>query len=121
MRGIPHIGQQISEIYKILRMMPTAIIGDFLRTRFTSYHDTLQIAGSSLSTFAITSANTDENLTDQSRRCSEPPTAVGLPSSNTLAMLGGVVTTPNPVSDWYAESCHSRTYQKLVGLNQVAV
>lgn len=62
MRGIPHIGQQITEIYKILRTMPQGMMGDFLRTRFTSYHDTLQIAGSAFTEFAITTANTSTTL-----------------------------------------------------------
>ena len=53
MRGIPHIGEQITQIYQVLREIPQSYIGDFLRTRFTSYHDELQIVGSSFSTFAI--------------------------------------------------------------------
>lgn len=63
MRTIPHISEQIGQIYKIIREIPQSFIGDFLRTRFTSYHDTLQIAGSAFSTFSVTSANTADALT----------------------------------------------------------
>lgn len=122
LRGIPHVGQQIMEWYKILRTLPQSFIGDFLRTRFTSYHDTLQIAGSAFSTFAITTANTD----------------VGLATIN-LGAVGNLPTSKLtlPILEYYsqllgmrgydAESglpagmrnlvTHSRTYQQLVGTN----
>lgn len=62
MRTVPHIGEQISEIYKVLRAFPMNFINDYLRTRFASYHDTIQIAGSTLSEFSVTSANTLDDL-----------------------------------------------------------
>ena len=122
MRGVPHIGQQIAEIYKILRMMPTAFIGDFLRTRFTSYHDTLQIAGSSVGTFAITSANTDENLTtiNLGSTANLPTSKLTLTYleylSQQLGMNGYDQNSGLPAGMRNLVT-HSRTYQQLVGTN----
>jgi hypothetical protein len=122
MRTVPHIGEQITEIYKVLRQIPQTFIGDFLRSRFTSYHDTLQIAGSALGTFAITSANTSPNLTTLNLG------AVGnLPTSElTLDILS--VYQQRLAMDGYNKKSglpagmvnlvtHSRCFQKLVGLN----
>lgn len=122
MRGIPHIGQQITEIYKILRMMPTAFMGDFLRTRFTSYHDTLQIAGSSFTEFAITTANTDENLTtiNLGSTANLPTSQLTLPIleyySQLLGMRGYDQDSGLPAGMRNLVT-HSRTYQQLVGTN----
>lgn len=58
---IPHIGQQMQKIFKNIRQIPLAFSGDFVRTRLVSYHDTLQICGSTFSTVAITTANTAAN------------------------------------------------------------
>jgi len=102
MRGIPHIGEQITQIYKILRDIPQSYIGDFLRTHFTSYHDTLQIAGSDFDTFAITTANTDENLTTINLGA-----AANLPQSTlTLDILS-----------YYSQLLGMRGYDKKSGLN----
>lgn len=62
LRTIPNLSGQIAMIYKVLRQIPMGFNGDFLRTRFLSYHDTLQIAGSSFNTLAVTTANTAPNL-----------------------------------------------------------
>jgi hypothetical protein len=83
LRGIPHVGEQIARIYRVLREFPQTFTDEFLRTRFLSYHDTLQIAGSGLSTFAVTSANTSTNLTTINLG-----SAANLPSSQlTLPLL----------------------------------
>lgn len=122
MRGIPHIGQQIAEIYKILRMMPTAILGDFVRTRLTSYHDTLYIAGSAFSTFAVTNANTDENLAtiNLGSTANLPTSTLTFPIleyySQLLGMRGYDAESGLPAGMRNLVT-HSRVYQQLVGMN----
>lgn len=59
---VPHVGEQMSKIWKNVRRIPLSYSDDFVRTRQVSYHDTLQICGSGLSTFAITTANTAANM-----------------------------------------------------------
>lgn len=122
MRGTPHISEQIGEIYKILRNVPQSFIGDFLRTRFTSFHDTLQIAGSAFSTFAITSANTDENLTTINLGAAGnlPTSALTLEILSYYSQLLGMRNydkksgLPSGMRNLVT---HSRTYQQLVGTN----
>jgi len=122
MRTVPHISEQITEIYKILRSIPQTFIGDFLRTRFTSYHDTLQIAGSAFGTFAITTANTSANLTTINLG-----NVANLPTSELtleilsyyqqlLAMRGYNKKSGLPAG-MVNILTHSRVFQKLVGLN----
>lgn len=101
LRGIPHVDKQIAEIYSLLRMMPMGFIGDFLRTRFTSYHDTLQIAGSSFNTFAITSANTSENLT-----------TINLGSTNNLPTSELTL----PIMEYYGQQMTMNGYDQESGL-----
>lgn len=122
MRGIPHIGKQIAAIYTVLRQMPMYIIGDYLRTHFLSYHDTLQIAGSLFPTFAITSANTDANLTtiNLGSTANLPTSELTLPIlsyySQLLGMRGYDKQSGLPAGMRNLVT-HSRTYQKLVGTN----
>lgn len=101
MRGIPHIGEQIAMIYKVLRDLPQTYIDDFLRTRFTSYHDTLQIAGSAFSEFAITTANTSPNMTTLNLGA-----AANLPTS-TLTL---------PILEVYAQNVQQSGYDQESGL-----
>lgn len=101
LRGIPHVGEQIGKIYEILREMPMAFIGDFLRTRFTSYHDTLQIASSTFNTFAITSANTDTNLTTINLG-----STANLPTSQLTL----------PILEYYGQQLGMNNYDKMSGL-----
>jgi hypothetical protein len=59
---VPKIGQQMKQIYKVIRNIPLGFTGDFVRARTVSYHDSLQICGSAFGTLAITSLNTTPNL-----------------------------------------------------------
>jgi len=122
LRGIPHVGEQITQIYKVLREIPQSFIGDFLRTRFTSFHDTLEIVGSDFSQFSITSANTDENLTTINLGSSAnlPTSALTLDFlsyySQQLGMRGyDKMSGLNPGMRNLVT--HSRVYQQLVGTN----
>lgn len=122
LRTVPHVGQQIAAWYKILRAMPQAFMGDFLRTRFTSYHDTLQIAGAAGTEFAITTANTSVNLSNINLG-----SAAALPTSQlTLAYLSylsqqlgmkGYDEMSGLPAGMRNLVTHSRTYQGLVGMN----
>lgn len=122
LRTIPKVKQQISQIYDVLRSIPTMFFGDFLRTRFTSYHDTLQIAGSSFNTFSITSANTSPNLTTINLG-----STANLPTSELTLQILEYYAQILGLRGYDTESglppgmrnlvTHSRVYQKLVGLN----
>lgn len=122
LRNIPHVGKQVAEIYKVLRKMPMAFIGDYLRTHFATYHDTWQIAGSTFSTFTPTTGNTDPNLVTV-----KVASAAALPTSElTLPILGyfaqlvgmkGYDTNSGLSAGMRNLVTHSRTYQKLVGMN----
>lgn len=122
MRTVPHIGEQIADIYKILRSIPMTFVDDFLRTRFTSYHDTLQIAGSAFDEFAITSANTSADLgtIDLGAVGNLPTSELTLDIlsyyQQLLAMRGYNQKSGLP-SGMVNLVTHSRQFQKLVGLN----
>lgn len=122
LRGIPHVGKQIAQIYKVLRQMPASFIGDFLRTRYTSYADTLQLAGSSFSTFAVTTANTSENLTtiNLGSTANLPTSELTLPIleyyGQLLGMRGYDEGSGLPAGMRNIVT-HSRTWQKLTGTN----
>lgn len=122
LRGIPHVGEQIMEIYKVLREIPQTFIGDFLRTRFTSFHDTLQIVDSDFGTFSITSANTSANLTTINLGSTD-----NLPQSELTLDLLSYYSQQAGMNGYDKMSglpagmrnlvTHSRCYQKLVGTN----
>jgi hypothetical protein len=122
LRMVPKLGKQVAEIYRILRQMPLAFLGDFLRTRFASYNPTIQICNAAFGNLAVTTTNTD----------------IGLASIN----LGGTANLPDSeltltyleywanvlgMRGYDKESglargmrnlvTHPRVYQKLVGLN----
>lgn len=119
---VPHVGQQIGKIYKYIRKIPLGFSGDFVRTRTVSYHDTLQIAGSTFSTFAITTGNTATNLATINLG-----SAAALPQSELtwqyLTYLGqllglrGYDTDSGLASQMRGIVTHLRTWMKLVGQN----
>jgi hypothetical protein len=122
LRGIPHVGQQIGKIYSVLREMPMAFIGDFLRTRYTSFGDTLQIAGSSFNTFAITSANTAEALTtiNLGSTANLPTSELTLPIMEYYGQLlgmNGYDKDSGLPAGMRNIVTHSRTWQKLTAQN----
>lgn len=122
LRNIPNVGSQVAEIYKVLRTMPMAIIGDYLRTRFFSYHDAVQIAGSAFTSFTPASTNTDQNLTTV-----KLASAAALPTSELtwpilqyygqLLGMRGYDKMSGMAAGMRNLVTHSRTYFKLVGQN----
>lgn len=122
MRGIPHISEQIGQIYRILREIPQTFIGDYLRTRFTSKHDTLQIVGKDFATFAITPANTADNLLtiDLGSAANLPTSALTLDyldyQSQMLLMRGYNEDSGLPAG-MINLLTHSRQYHSLTGAN----
>lgn len=122
LRQIPHVGEQIGMIYKVLRKMPISFIGDFLRTRFLSYHDTLQIVDNRFGSFAVTSANTDIglatiNLGSSGALPQSELTLTYLEYMSQLVGMRGYNSESGLMKGMRNLVTHSRTYQKLVGLN----
>jgi len=122
LRGIPRVSEQIGKIYDIIRLLPSSFMDDFMRTRFTSFHDTLQIAGSAFNTFSVTSANTDENLTtiNLGNVNNLPTSELTLPIleyyGQQLGMNGYDMNSGLP-SGMRSLVTHSRTFWKLTGAN----
>lgn len=122
LRQVPKLGKQIAEIYRNLRKMPLAFMGDFLRTRFFSYHDEVQICGSAFATFTPTTANTDialssVNLGGAGNLPTSELTLTYLEYLSTVLGMRGYDTESGLTKGMRNLVCHSRTYQKLVGLN----
>lgn len=119
---VPHVGQQIGKIYRIVRKIPLGFSGDFVRTRIVSYHDELQICGSSFSSFAITSSNTATNLTTINLG-----SAGNLPASELTWQyltyfsqrlgLNGYDMNSGIANGMRSLVTHQRTWMKLVGQN----
>lgn len=122
LRTVPNIKRQVSKIYEIISQLPATFVGDFLRTRFTSYHDTIQIAGSGLDTFAVTSANTSTNLTtiDLGNAANLPTSTLTLDYLSALAqelIMNGYDIDSGLPAGMVNLVTHSRQYQSLVGQN----
>lgn len=122
LRGIPRIDQQIAKIYSILRDMPMGFIGDYLRSRFLSYHDTLYICGQNFDEFAVTAANTDVNLTtinlgNVNLLPTSELTWTYLTYYSQVAGMRGYDQDSGLAKGMRNLVTHSRTYQKLVGQN----
>lgn len=119
---VPKITKQLSKIYKVVRKIPLGFTGDFVRTRTVSYHDNLRICGSAFTEFAITTANTANNLV-----------TINLGNSNLLPTseltwtylqyysqvlgLRGYDQDSGLTKGMRNLITHQRTYQKLVGQN----
>ena len=122
LRNIPHVGKQVAEIYKVLRKMPMAFVGDYLRTHYFSYADTVQIAGSAFTTFTPSSSNTIPELTTV-----KLASAGALPTSELtwpiltyyqqLLGMKGYDTNSGLAAGMRNLLTHSRTWWKLVGGN----
>lgn len=121
LRNVPHLDKQIREIYRIIRTMPLAFIGDFLRSRFFSYHDKVQIAGSSFNSFVPTTGNCDINLAQVNITTANLPTSeltwsILLYYTQLLGMRG--YSKESGLSKgMFNLVTHSRTFAKLVGMN----
>lgn len=130
LRTIPKLGAQMAEIYRNLRKIPLGFSGDFLRTRMLAYNNTLYVCGNAFNTIALTNAN----------ESTMPPFTVD-PNASTIN-LGGSGNLPTSDLTWdylnYYQQVlglngydmesglpsgmrslvtHSRTFQRLVGLN----
>ena len=123
LRTIPKLGKQMAEIYRNIRRQPTGFLGDYLRTRFTSYNDTLYVCGANFQETPITlNGNIDPNC-----NVIELGSAANLPTSDlnltylqyyqqVLGMRGYDIES-GLTKGMRNLLCHSRTYQRLVGLN----
>lgn len=122
LRNIPHVGKQVSEIYKVLRQMPMAFVGDYLRTRLFAYHDTVQICGSAFGTYTPTAATCDPALsTVQLNGADALPTSELtwniLQYYTQLVGMKGYDKQSGLAAGMRNLLTHSRTYHKLVGMN----
>lgn len=122
MRTVPHIGEQITQIYNVLKSFPNNFNSNFLRSRFTSYHDTLQVATKEMLTVPITTANTTPGMS-----ILDVGSALNLPDSKLtlgylralqqqLAMRGYNQKSGLPAGMINLVT-HQSVYQDLVGLN----
>jgi hypothetical protein len=130
LRTIPKLGAQIAEIYRNLRKIPLGFSGDFLRTRMLAYNNTLYVCGNAFSTLTLTNANESP----------APPFTID-PNANNIN-LGSEANLPTSDLTWdylnyyqqvlglqgYDQQSglptgmrslvtHTRTFQRLVGLN----
>ena len=122
LRTVPKLGKQMTEIYRILRKIPMGFSADYLRTRMLSFNDTLQICGAAYNSLAITTST----VIDNNAGALNIGTA-NLPTSDlswsyleyfgqTLG-LNGYDSGSGLPTGMRSLITHSRTFQRLVGLN----
>lgn len=130
LRTIPKLGAQMAEIYRNLRKIPLGFSGDYLRTRMLSYNNTLYSCGNAFSTIALT--NSFEGTAppfsiDANASTINVGSAANLPTSDltwdylnyyqqVLGLNGYDIESGLP-SGMRSLVTHSRTFQRLVGLN----
>ena len=123
LRTVPKLGKQMAEIYRNLRKIPLGFSADYLRTRLLSFNDTLQVCGSSFNTVALTPGVT----IDPQANVINLGSSANLPTSDltwsyleyfgqTLG-LNGYDSESGLPGGMRALITHSRTFQRLVGLN----
>ena len=127
LRTIPKLGAQMAEIYRNLRKIPVGFSGDFLRTRMLSYNNTLYVCGSAFNTIALQTANEGGVPENIDANASTINTAGVLPTSDLtwtylnyyqqVLGLNGYDSESGLPSGMRALITHSRTFQRLVGLN----
>lgn len=131
LRTVPQLGKQIAEIYRNLRKIPMGFAGDYLRTRFLSYHDTLQVCGSSFAELNIITADSPVSGTstyiDPNANIIDLGGSANLPTSDltwtyleyfgSLLGLNGYDIDSGLPGGMRSLVTHSRTFQRLVGLN----
>lgn len=119
---VPKVGKQMAKILEVVRQIPLGFTGDFVRARTVSFHDTLQICGSTFSTHTITAGNTAVNL-----KTIKLTNAAALPASeltwdylsyqSQVLGLRGYDKMSGLSKGMRNLITHPRTYQKLVGMN----
>ena len=129
LRTIPKLGAQMAEIYRNLRKIPMGFSGDFLRTRMLSFNNTLYICGNAFNT--LTLVNNEEGsapytVTPQANVINLGASA-NLPTSDLnwtyleyygqVLGLNGYDSESGLPSGMRSLITHSRTFQRLVGLN----
>lgn len=68
-------GEQIADIYRVIKQIPEMFTTEFIRNRATQFAPTIQIAGDDFATFTPSAATVENNLTVMNL------TASGLPTS----------------------------------------
>ncbi len=141
LRTVPKLAAQMAEIYRNLRKIPMGFAGDYLRTRMLSFQDTMQICGSSFTSATIQSAEFT-NETTPGTAFPGGPVPVVIDPNATIINLGSDANLPTSdltltyleyfssvlgLNGYDMESglpngmrslvTHSRTFQRLVGLN----
>jgi hypothetical protein len=130
LRTIPKLGAQMAEIYRNLRKIPMGFSGDFIRARMLSYNNTLYICGSAFQTISLTNANQSTmppftidaqastiNLSSEANLPTSDLTWDYLNYYQQVLGLQGYDSESGLPSGMRSLITHSRTYQRLVGLN----
>lgn len=132
LRTVPKLGKQIAEIYRNLRKIPMGFSNDYIRSRMAAFNDTLYLCGAAFNTLAI---NAGEELTPPAGAVSIDPNCntINLGNANLLPTsdlnwaylnyyqqvlgLNGYDSESGLPSGMRSLITHSRTFQRLVGLN----
>ena len=121
LRTVPKLSKQIAEIYRNLRKIPMGFAADYLRTRMLSFNDTLQIAGSSFNTLALTPGVTIDPQANVINVGANLPTSdltwTYLEYFGQTLGLNGYDSESGLPGGMRSLLTHSRTFQRLVGLN----
>ena len=135
LRTIPNLPKQIAEIYRNFRKIPIGFTNDFIRTRMLSYNDTLYVCGFNSGVFlTIPLECGQEGQTPSAASNIDPQAsniyianATNLPTSDLtwtylnyyqqVLGLQGYDSESGLPSGMRSLVTHSRTYQRLVGLN----
>lgn len=131
LRTVPKLGAQMAEIYRNLRKIPMGFTADYLRTRMLSYNNTLYIAGSGFTTLTLDTVNDPAPVAPFTTTPNAQNINLGgsgnLPTSDLtwdylsyysqVLGLNGYDSQSGLPSGMRSLVTHSRTFQRLVGLN----
>jgi hypothetical protein len=127
LRTIPNLPAQIAEVYRNIRRIPLSFTADYLRSRFLSYNDTLLICGNAFTEQAITSNVGAAGGIDAQASVINLGASANLPTSDLTWDYLGYYAQLLGLRGYDIESSlptgmrnlvtHSRTFQRLVGLN----
>lgn len=131
LRTVPKLGPQMAEIYRNLRKIPMGFSGDYVRTRMVSYNDTLQICGTAFNSITLEAGevlnvplngNIDPganviNLGGSANLPTSDLTWTYLEYFGQTAGLNGYDAQSGLPTGMRTLMTHSRTFQRLVGLN----
>lgn len=127
LRTIPKLQQQMTEIYRNIRRIPLSFTNDYIRTRTVSYNDKLYICGNAFTELSLTLGGNTTGGIDANANVINLGSSANLPTSDLtwtylsyyaqiLGLRGYDMQSSLP-SGMRAMITHSRTYQRLVGLN----